>query len=266
MLLMRPTRNLSNQTSSDMKRFFTLLLSVLVAGAAFGQVNVTFKVDITEYLASGETLSADGMRIGGDFATNAAENGGAAMVDWTPSDANSAMSDEGSNVWAITVTFPAASVGNTQQFKFVNGDWGTNEGSSVLADDGCALDDGAGNINRQLVVPDADVTYMWCYDSCFMCDGSPALITTGLDAPLAGLSNIEVYPSPASSFALVSFEAEVQRDYNLTLTNTMGQVVASQPVLSNRVLLERNGLPAGMYFATLADAEGNSATVRVLFR
>jgi hypothetical protein len=249
-----------------MKRLFTLALAVLMAGAAFGQVNVTFKVDITEYLAAGNTLSADGMRIGGDFAANAAENGGTAMVDWTPSDANSAMVDEGSNVWSITVTFPSSSIGNTQQFKFVNGDWGTNEGSTVMVDDGCAIDDGSGNVNRTLVVPDGDVAYQYCYDSCFQCDGSPALLATGIDAPLAGLSNIEVSPNPATSFALVSFDADVQREYTITISNTMGQIVSVQPVLNNRVLVERNGLPAGMYFATLADAEGNSATVRLLFR
>jgi hypothetical protein len=249
-----------------MKKLSTLLLALVVAGGVSAQVNVTFKVDITEYLAGGATLSADGMRIGGDFATNAAENGGTAMVDWTPSDANSAMTDEGGNVWSITVTFPAESVGNTQQFKFVNGDWGTNEGSSVMVDDGCAADDGSGNVNRQLVIPSADVTYLWCYDSCFTCDGNDPLQVTGIDAPQAGLSNIEVFPTPATYGAVIAFEAATERNYDLTLTNTVGQVVLTQPVLGNRVFVERNGLPAGVYFATLSAADGANATVRVVFR
>jgi hypothetical protein len=251
-----------------MKRLSTLLLALVVAGGLSAQVNVTFKVDITEYLAGGATLSADGMRIGGNFADNAAENGGTAMVSWTPSDANSAMTDEGSNVWSITVTFPAESVGNTQLFKFVNGDWGTNEGTSgsTIADDGCGVDDGAGNINREMVVPAEDVTYLWCYDSCFTCDGNDPLQVTGIDAPEAGLSNIEVFPTPATYGAVIAFEAATERSYDLTLTNTVGQVVLTQPVLGNRVFVERNGLPAGVYFATLSSANGANATVRVVFR
>jgi hypothetical protein len=104
-----------------MKKTLTLA-AALVASAAFAQVSVTYKVDITDYLGGGATLGAAGMRIGGNFATQTATNGTNAMVDWSPSNQYSAMTDEGSNIWAITVTYPSTAVGATQLYKFVNND------------------------------------------------------------------------------------------------------------------------------------------------
>ena len=249
-----------------MKKILTLSLAILSAAVTMAQVDVTYQVDITEYLASGEVLAAAGMRVGGDFAVNSATNGSDAMMDWTPSDAFSALSDEGSNVWSITVTYPASAIGSTQSFKFVNGDWGMNEGSTVMVDDGCAIDDGGGNVNRQLVVPANPITLRFCYDSCFQCDGSSPELATAISVPAAGLENITVAPTPATTGALISFDALGSVDYQFVLTNTVGQVVATQQVNSEQVFIARNNLPAGMYFATLRNAEGNSATVRVLFR
>jgi len=80
-----------------MKKTLTLA-AALVASAAFAQVTVTYKVDITDYLAGGATLGANGMRIGGNFAAQGATAGTNAMVDWSPSNQYSAMTDEGSNI------------------------------------------------------------------------------------------------------------------------------------------------------------------------
>ncbi|MGA1364730.1 MAG: hypothetical protein ACO31C_07290, partial [Schleiferiaceae bacterium] len=90
-----------------MKKTLTLA-AALVASAAFAQVSVTYKVDITDYLGAGNTLGANGMRVGGNFADQGATTGGNAMVNWSPSDANSAMTDEGNNIWSITVDYPAS--------------------------------------------------------------------------------------------------------------------------------------------------------------
>lgn len=96
-----------------MKKIYSLLSILFVAGAVNAQVNVTYMVDITNYLAAGNTLLPGGIRIGGDFGALAAENAGTAMASWSPADPTCALTDMGSNVWSITVTYPTASIGMT---------------------------------------------------------------------------------------------------------------------------------------------------------
>jgi len=125
-----------------MKKIYNLALLVLFAFAANAQVNVTYSVDVTEYIAAGGTIANNGIRIGGDFGSQGASNNGNTMSDWNPTDANSALTDMGNNVWSITVTYAAP--GATQSYKFVNGDWGMNEGTdegSTIASDGCGVDE-----------------------------------------------------------------------------------------------------------------------------
>ena len=123
------------------------LFSITMVSA---QVTVTYKVDISNYLAGGATLGANGIRIGGNFtALNSP------LPDWTPSAVQCGMTNTGNNIWSISVTYPSTSVGQTQTYKFVNNNWGTNEGvaGSTIASGGCGEDDGGGNINRKLVIP-----------------------------------------------------------------------------------------------------------------
>ena len=188
-----------------MKKTLTLA-AALFASAAFAQVSVTYKVDITDYLGAGATLGANGMRIGGNFAAKGGTNGTNAMVDWSPSNQYSAMTDEGSNIWAITVSYPASAVGATQLYKFVNNDWGTNEGSTgtMIATDNCGLDDGGGNINRTLVVPSANAAFLFCYDKCFQCNGSSPSLTS---VELAARNSLCLPTRPSARLALTSARA-----------------------------------------------------------
>jgi hypothetical protein len=205
-----------------MKKTLTLA-AALVASAAFAQVSVTYKVDITDYLASGATLGANGMRVGGNFQTQGATTGGTAMPDWSPSNAASAMTDEGSNIWSITVDYPASAAGVTQLYKFVNNDWGTNEGTSgsTIATDNCGVDDGSGNINRTLVVPTANAAFLFCFDACFQCDGSsPNLSTRELS-----LNDLTVSPNPAADFTKVAFSTRKAGDVSVRVMNLLGQEV-----------------------------------------
>lgn len=216
-----PQPNFLN-THNKMKKTLTLA-AALVASAAFAQVSVTYKVDITDYLAAGNTLGANGMRVGGNFQTQGATNGGTAMADWSPSNAASAMTDEGSNIWAVTVNYPASAVGATQLYKFVNNDWGTNEGGSgtTIVTDNCGVDDGSGNINRTLVVPAANAAFLFCYDACFQCDGtSPNLSTRELS-----LNDLTVSPNPAADFTKVAFSTRKAGDVSVRVLNLLGQEV-----------------------------------------
>jgi len=87
-----------------MKKIFTLALAFMMSTMAYSQVDVVYHVDVADYVASGNMIAANGIRIGGNFATQGATNGSTAMADWTPTDSASAMIDLGSDVWQITVT------------------------------------------------------------------------------------------------------------------------------------------------------------------
>lgn len=235
--------------------------ALLMASASFAQVNVTYKVDITDYLAAGNTLGANGIRIGGNFTTNGATN-----PDWTPSDAANAMTQEGAtNVWAITIAYPAASIGLTQQYKFVNNDWGTNEGTdaaNTIGADGCGTDDGAGNVNRTLVVPATDITLQFCWDRCLQCDGSPA----GFEL-VGSTVNFSVFPNPTADVANVEFNVATPSEVSIEVYNALGQRVAVNNlgnVLpgSYKQTLNMETAVAGIYFVKM-NVGGKSSTSRL---
>jgi len=165
------------------KLLISIFTILLISTGLMAQVTVTFKVNITDYLAAGNTLGAGGMRVGGNFSTLLANSSAGTMPDWTPSNPNCALTDIGNNVWSIDVTYPASSIGTTQQYKFVNNDWGTNEGTdpaNTIASGGCGVDDGAGNINRTLVVPSSNTEFCYMWDACSPCGAppQPAVVTT----------------------------------------------------------------------------------------
>jgi hypothetical protein len=208
-----------------MKKTLTLA-AALVASAAFAQVSVTYKVDITDYLGAGATLGANGMRVGGNFADQGATKAGAAMVNWSPSDANSGMTDEGNNIWSITVDYPASAVGAQHFYKFVNNDWGTNEGTdpaSTIASGGCGVDDGAGNINRTITIPSANAAFLYCFDACLQCDGTSPNLSVEMNETVA----LTVSPNPTTGAVSLEFSARAAGFAGINVVNILGQSVMS---------------------------------------
>ena len=64
-------------------------------------------------LQLGATLANNGMRIGGDFAANGGVSANDTMVDWSPTDTASGMAALGNDLFSISVTYPASSIGAT---------------------------------------------------------------------------------------------------------------------------------------------------------
>lgn len=204
-----------------MKKLYILFSAALFGAAmhANAQFSVTYKVDITEYLAT-ETLGANGIRIGGNFST-----AGSSLPDWSPSNEACGLTDEGNNIWSITVEYPASSAGTEQLFKFVNNDWGTNEGSagSEIASGGCGEDDGSGNINRKITLPDADITYLYCWEKCAQCDGSSPILSIRNVTPV---NRVTVFPNPVSDVATVNYTLSAMETVSMEVINALGQQVA----------------------------------------
>lgn len=215
------------------------------------QVTVTYKVDITDYLAAGNTLGAGGMRVGGNFAAQSATNGANPMVDWSPSNEFSAMADQGNNIWSIAVTYPATAIGASQSYKFVNNDWGApgvaNEGgsASTIATGGCGSDDGAGNINRTLVIPATNTELCFTWESCNACGQSSVKSSV--------INKLSLSPNPASSS--IRLDLSGNGNASASITDLTGRVVKnlSGSVLNSEISIA--DLNAGMYMVTLT--EGN---------
>ena len=229
-----------------------VLSAAFMAMAAFGanaQVTVTYKVDVTEYLAAGNSVDATGMKVGGNFADRGASVTAGNMSNWSPSDANSVMTDMGNNIWAIAVIYPDTSVGKTQLFKFVNGNWGTpgiaNEGgsASTIGSGGCGSDDGAGNINRTQVIPAASTEVCFVWESCSACGQSSVKSSV--------INKLSLSPNPASSS--IRLDLSGNGNASASITDLTGRVVKnlSGSVLNSDISIA--DLNAGMYMITLTE-------------
>lgn len=215
-----------------------------VSGAYSFQTNfdVTYKVDITNYLAGGATLAANGIRVGGNFGDFGGSVAAGPVASWSPGDANSALTDEGNNIWSITISYPVASLGATQLYKFVNGDWGSNEGTdaaNTIAVDSCGVDDGSGNINRTYVLMPGTVCYVW--DACTAC---------GVSVAENAIANLSVAPNPATDVVNFSFEANNAATATVTLFDLAGKVVATKTVATSTITsveMNTSSLQAGSY-------------------
>ncbi|NBR13045.1 MAG: T9SS C-terminal target domain-containing protein [Flavobacteriales bacterium] len=134
-----------------------LLFGFIFMTKIWSQVSITYQVDISN---AGLTLNPNGMRIGGNFT----DLGVSSLPNWTPSDPSCTMTNIGNGIWTITVNYPCTAIGQTQLFKFVNGNWGSNEGSSELT--ACGQNDGQGGYNRELIIPQYNTTIALKYNSC----------------------------------------------------------------------------------------------------
>jgi alpha-amylase len=105
------------------------------------QVQLTFRVDMSQ-----QTVSPNGVHIAGSFQTEAGFG-----ADWNP--ATTVLTDpENDKVYEVTVSVPAG----VYQYKFINGStWQTPQPELVPV--ACGLEDGTGNVNRQVVVGSTNV-------------------------------------------------------------------------------------------------------------
>lgn len=203
--------------------------------------DVTYKVDVTNYIAT-TPVAANGIRIGGNFGDHGASVAAGPVASWSPGDANSAMTDEGNNIWSIIVTYPVSSLGAVQFYKFVNGDWGANEGTdplNTIAVDSCGVDDGAGNINRTYALLPGTECYVW--DACTAC---------GVSIAENAITNLTVAPNPVSDLVNFTFEVNNAATATVTLFDLTGKVVATQTVATSAVTnveMNTTALQAGSY-------------------
>ena len=152
------------------------------------QVTVTYVVDISLYLDSGNVLDTAGIRIGGRFSPLGINN----IPDWTPSAPPCKMNPIGFNRWSITIQYPDSAKGKAQDFKFVNGNWGNgrDERSVLLA--GCGYISG-GIVNRRIIIPNTNTTFSYCWNSCSLCPVQFSVVTGAASSITSNSASISGY-------------------------------------------------------------------------
>jgi hypothetical protein len=165
------------------------------------------------------------------------------MVNWTPTNPASAMTNTGNNIWTIIVTYPDSSFGKAQTYKFVNNDWGTNEGTdptNTLVSGGCGIADPGGNVNRFLVVPSQGQNLTFCWDQC-----TSSCTITGNSQNI--VSAFDIYPNPFQDKITV----ESMEKSEFRIVSVLGRTFMEGQLKSGKNLLETNFLPKGFYFLQL---------------
>jgi uncharacterized protein (UPF0303 family) len=107
---------------------------------------ITFKVDITDYLAGGGTIN-NAVHMAGNFASR-----GGNLPDWNPGAGG--MTNEGNNIWSRTVVFTNPNTTDSLNWKYVRGSNWTDgdEGSNWNpANPSCVVI--SDNNNRKMLIP-----------------------------------------------------------------------------------------------------------------
>jgi len=127
-----------------MKKIYTLAMAMLIVSSAWAQSSLTFQVDM-----SGQTVSANGVHIAGDFQAAAGAAG-----NWDP--AATALTQVGtSTIYSATVNIPDG----VYQFKFLNGNaWGDDEGVPAASQVSAGLGFDNGNSNRWVRLEGTETT------------------------------------------------------------------------------------------------------------
>lgn len=83
--------------------------------------------------------------------------------------------------------------------------------------------------------------------------------TVGLEEASKDFNSMTVVPNPFSTSSTLSFVAEKDENYTVTITNIIGAVVATKNVAANvgpnEVKIDRNGLASGVYIVNLSNGK-----------
>ncbi len=83
--------------------------------------------------------------------------------------------------------------------------------------------------------------------------------SVGINELNSSVSSLNIVPNPMTSESVVSFISEKAADYTVRVTDITGREVSVKHVEvktgENRISIQRNGLPAGVYFLVLSDGK-----------
>lgn len=228
-------------------RFLEPLTGDVVINTCYGQCTdvaeclIIPDVEVNFYVEMGsETISADGVRIAGNF------------TGWGDED----MINESGTLYRYTTTLPAGDY----EYKFKNGP----DGWEAFNDgDPCTItsDDGSGNvfINRAISLSGnsaSESTQVFCFNTCDNC---------GVSVDDLNIDNtmLEVRPTVSAEYFDLTFHTN--SDSQLSILSTQGELITNESIRANVTTMRVDAidLAPGMYFINLV-TEDAIATHRVV--
>jgi 1,4-alpha-glucan branching enzyme len=190
--------------------------------------DVTFQVDM-----QAQTVDPLGVFLAGSF------------EGWQKS---IAMSDvNGDGVYEATVSLTTGD----HEYKFVNGDWPTAEDFDPMTSDSiCTITDPSGAFTNRLVSIAGDSTlYVYCYDSCYTCDGFNVNTTqVMIDENL-----FSIRPNITRDFTNLHFaNYAISEEQVIRVYNAYGQLILNEIVNNTDIYrMDVSQLASGMYFVNV---------------
>jgi uncharacterized protein (TIGR02145 family) len=133
-------------------------------------ITIVFSVDMSQYVGS-----INNVHMAGNFSDLGASVNGNPIGNWhdfVP------MVNTSGNIYSVSVQFPLTSQGLNFEWKFINGSGWNYPHEIFNSSYQCtALDPQGVYYNRQITTQ-TNISYLYCYNSCFVCTPSFALVTT----------------------------------------------------------------------------------------
>lgn len=143
-------------------------------------------------------------------------------------------------------------------YKFMNGPVDVTANEETFPDStdrGCVEPSGVGGFNRVFVRPDANpATLAFKFNTCQTIIGIDEVVS-----PIASM-----FPNPADASTRVEF-ASSTASYSLAVYDVLGKLVDSVKNARTSYLIQRNSLPAGVYFVQVTDSKGHTGTQKLIF-
>jgi hypothetical protein len=220
-----------------MKKLLPIFCALVLSSYAVqAQSNVTFIVDVTDFVVNGGVIDPSGVHIAGNFTAS----GATSVADWTPS--AGPMTSLGNGLWSTTIAFDGSAT-DSLQFKYVQGnDWPLGDEGDDWADPTSAeCKRPSDNNNRKLLIPaTGDITYSSKWGEC--------PVPQAVRGNVAQLKATDVFPNPAQNKVTVRSGKDGISSVNIVSAD--GKVVLTQKASSTpgeNVTLNISTLPVGIY-------------------
>ena len=194
--------------------------------------NVTFEVHTDSLIARGDTVSSDGIYIGGGFV------GGhdALLLSQT-------VNSDGKNVWTGTTSLNA----NGGWFTILNGNCSDYSCKENISGQSCADPSNFDDRNNLLAGFSQDTTIVLEFGDCQRPTSTTKIIENLID--------LNIYPNPSNGLLNINSNQKIN---TVSVYNMIGNLVMVKNIYNSQSILEIENLTNGVYFIQLNLNDGSS--------
>jgi alpha-amylase len=198
------------------------------ANAPAGKTLMRFMVD----MSNAGTISSNGVHVAGNF-----------QASWDPTQIR--MHSFGGNIYEI-ISYTTT---GTYEYKFYNG---KTLATSETVPGSCAV-----NNNRGISLLKDSILPTICFSSCAAC-------AVGISEAPFVISGVKLYPNPTSNTCIL--EMNESKEYSVRLNDHTGREVRSYSFNGISLVLNKEDLAPGIYFASVSDKTNASATLKLVIQ